>query len=170
MQGDTFIRNQTNNTPQTDDNFFLQSDYYAINNNSRTPNRHLNDYDSNILKEDAYKDISDDIFKLEYQISKYEEGIKSLDMQIQAARDIHDFELAESLFEKRKELASELQTLSAMYKKASLSAKISGGVTSKIKGQLNQNGIVGYIENLISKLPFKFKSIIEIKNSLERLP
>lgn len=173
MQGDIFTSSKSNmpEKVQADDNFFVQQDYFSAVQPSQQPNRHLNDYDYNLLKEDAYKDISDDVFRLEYQISKTENELKSLDMQIQAAKDIRDFELAETLFGKRKEISDTLRTMTAMYKNASLSAKISGGVAAKFKGSLNETkeGIVGVIENLISKLPFKFKSVLEVRNSLERL-
>lgn len=39
------------------------------------PVRRLNDYDYNILREDAYKDVSDELFKLEYKISRLEEEL-----------------------------------------------------------------------------------------------
>ena len=55
--------------------------------------RRLNDYDFNLLKEDAYKDIDDDIFKLEYKISKAEEEINNLEFQLQSAKDIDDVNL-----------------------------------------------------------------------------
>ena len=50
--------------------------------------RRLNDYDFNLLKEDAYKDVSDDIFKLEYKISRMEEDLKSTDAQLVSAQEI----------------------------------------------------------------------------------
>ena len=74
------------------ENFFLDS--YAgqpIRFNTKPEiSRRLNDYDSNLLEEDAYKDVADETFKLEYKISKIEEELKYVNSQINAAKDISD--------------------------------------------------------------------------------
>jgi len=174
MQGDIFTSTNKQNSQQekeAENNFFLQQDSIAVKNITPTTKRHLNDYDFNLLKEDAYKDVSDDVFKLEYQISKTEETISNLDKQINAAKEIRDFELAETLFEERKKLQEDLVYLSNAYKNASLSAKISGGYTSKFINSVKElkNGLINSVENIISRLPGRFSSIIEIKNSLDKL-
>ena len=51
----------------------------------------LNDYDGNILQESSYKEVQDDVFKLEYKISKIETELKEINIQIQSANEIYDY-------------------------------------------------------------------------------
>ena len=98
-----------NKSTESNSNFFVSEDNSAITFPSipvSDRQRRLNDYDFNLLREDAYKDISDDLFKLEYKISKVESEIKFLETQIQAACDINDNDLVFELSE-RKKLAEE---------------------------------------------------------------
>ena len=78
-------------TSAKENNFFLADDATFFENpipSSSETARRLNDYDFNLLKEDAYKDVSDDIFKLEYKISRMEEDLKSTDAQLVSAQEI----------------------------------------------------------------------------------
>ena len=87
------------------DNFFMLKDSIDMNFspflNKGESYRRLNDYDSKILEEDAYKNVSDELFKLEYKISKLEDELKVIDSQIQAARDICDYDLITTLTNKK---------------------------------------------------------------------
>ncbi len=135
------------------------------------PARRLNDYDSNLLKEDAYKDVSDDLFKLEYKISKLEEEIKSLDLQIQAALDIQDYDLSGELSGRQLILKEDYMALLAMYKEKSLSAKLSNIFGDSIKAQIDylKNNLSKMSGKLIQKLPKKISSVLELKKSLIKL-
>lgn len=75
--GDIFQVSGNSSFKENENNFFL-SDSVAkpLYQDITEPARRLNDYDFNLLKEDAYKDVSDDLFKLEYKISKVEEDIQ----------------------------------------------------------------------------------------------
>ena len=177
MNKDTFV--STNKIPashhnslEDDNNFFMQSDNLPIRGIVQPEtSRHLNDYDSNILKEDAYRDVNDELFKLEYKISRIEEEIRDLDKQIQSANSIQDYFLADSLYNRKKQLEDDLKTLTDYYKEASLSAKISGGFASKIKDGFAsfKQKYIGYYESFVSKLPGKFSYFLTIKSSLGML-
>ena len=176
MNGDTFINTskyREKNTIPDEDNFFLNSSapVHNLYDYPQEPIRHLNDYDSNILKEDAYKEVSDEVLKLEYKISKIEEELKGIDGRIQSAEDIQDYITAESLLKRKTQLEDDLRDLTKIYKEASLSARISGGFSTGIKDKIDviknkSNSIFG---NLISKIPGKFSAVLEIKNSLNKL-
>lgn len=159
---------------QQEENFFTPHVVYSSN-ILNEPLRRLNDYDSNILKEDAYKDISDEAFKLEYKISKLEAQIKDIDNQIQAARDIRDFELLETLFSRKKVFQEDLQSLLEIYNDTSLSAKISGGITGILPKKLKDHfSIIKkttdiIAERLLSMMPQKFSTSMELKKSLLKL-
>ena len=169
--------NKINKTEKIDDtvNFF-------INNTNESPlfvrsetAKRLNDYDYNILKEDAYRDISDELFKIEYKIAKIEEELKSLDIQIQSSRDISDYDTIEFLSNRKKQLKEELILLTDIYKQKSVSARISGGIfnmlSPKIKDYVNKyNKFITEIKSLIiANLPNNISSILEIKQSLKKL-
>ena len=62
MSGNNFFNKEVH---QQKENFFTPQTVYSSN-ILNEPLRRLNDYDSNILKEDAYKDISDEAFKLDF--------------------------------------------------------------------------------------------------------
>ena len=114
------------------ENFFLSNDSFIEQpaNIKKERQRRLNDYDFNLLKEDAYKDVSDDLFKLEYKISKTEEEIAYLSCQIQAAKEINDIDLLNDLT-KQKDLANEDYTaLVALYHNKSISARVSESIAS----------------------------------------
>ena len=132
--------------------------------------RRLNDYDFNILKDGAYRDISDDAFKLECQISKKEEEIKIIESKISSAEEIQDTVLISELQNKLCSLKSEYNTLLALYNDKTLSAKITDrfsgfiGIINNIK-QVSSN----IFDLVISKLPDKLTSSFKIRKSLSVL-
>jgi hypothetical protein len=163
---------------ENNENFFLSesvNDVQPTISQISEPTRRLNDYDFNLLKEDAYKDVSDDLFKLEYKISKIEKEILELDSQIQATKDIRDFNSVEELLNRKNTLLEDKEALIAIYNEKSLSAKITDSIFSfwgkdlKNKmGSFNQK-ITDFSEKLLSKMPSKFSSILELKKSLNKL-
>lgn len=158
-------------------NFFLMDETAAVQpiRGAAEPRR-LNDYDSNLLREDAYKDIGDDLFKLEYKISKTEDELRELESQIQSARDIHDFNLVETLTNRKRTLEEDYQALVEIYNEKSLSARISDGISNlffggKLKSDLNafQKGICELGEGILAKLPKRVSSVFELRKSLAKL-
>ena len=135
----------------------------------------MNDYDFNLLKEDAYKDVSDELFKLEYKISKLEDEYHDIDNQIQSARDISDYDTVEHLTNRKRQIYEDLEILSKIYNEKSLSTKISGGIfnilSPRLRSQVKKiNSQLKVLRDIIiSKLPGKFASVQEIKQSLNKL-
>lgn len=158
-----------------DENFFVQQEKSATAEYVQEPSRRLNDYDFNLLKEDAYKDVSDELFKLEYKISKLEDEYQAIDNQIQSARDISDYDTVEQLMNRKRQLYEDLEILSKIYNEKSLSTKISGGIfnilSPRLRNQVKKfNSQIKVLRDiLISKLPGKFASVQEIKQSLNKL-
>ena len=178
MSGDMFVNNNENpfgGKFQDEDNFFLQPEDIHSFAKQTEPQRRLNDYDYNILKEDAYKDVTDEIFKLEYKISKTEEELKDIDNQIRMAKDVRDFNKVEQLFNRKKKLQEDLDGIIEIYNDTSLSAKISGGITNllspKVKEQFGGiRKLFGmFSDAIIAKLPKKFSSVLELRKSLAKL-
>lgn len=173
MSSDKFVNSSTNPfLSEQDDNFFMQPENIAQPSGGTV--RHLNDYDSNILQKEAYRDVNNEVFKLEYKIAKTEEELKQLEGQIQTAKDIHDFELTEKLYSRYKQLKFELSELVELYNETSLSAKISGEITGIFPGLKShfrslKRLFEGFESMIISRLPKKLSSSIELKKSLEKL-
>lgn len=173
MSGDYFTKSndvKQNISEHDDGNFFLNAQKTRISTPAVNENaRHLNDYDFNILRDNAYKDVTDEVFKLEYKIAKAQNDIEEYDAKIQAAKEIRDFNLAETLFDKKKIVQEDLKALIEIYNDKSLSSKITSGIASKFKINNNKNFIERILEKFISKLPKQFSSILEIKQSLSKL-
>ena len=161
MKGDIFVNNNKTNIFQSgsnENNFFVQQESFQANDMPTEPVRRLNDYDYNILREDAYKDVSDELFKLEYKISRLEEELTGVDGQIQSARDISDYD-----------------GLVEIYNDKSLSAKISGSlfniISPNIKSHFSKlsKNLNSLKNNFLSSMSGKFASVQELKQSLNKL-
>ena len=142
---------------------------------SNEPLRRLNDYDSDLLREDAYKDVKDELFRLEYKISKTEDEIKALEGQMSAAAAVGDDELTARLKDRLITLREDYTDLLELYNDKSLSAKITGRISTAFGGKWSKTS--GVFKNclskiynfFISKLPKKITAIVEIKDSLGKL-
>ena len=149
MQNKSSDRFEEVNKPITQENFFLTGETSSFEGYQfvvTEPTRRLNDYDYNLLQEDAYKDIADDLFKIEYKISKIETELKKLDVQIQNAKEINDKVLINDFIIRQSVLKADLQSLLASYNEKSLSAKIT--------------------ESLLGVLGIKSKTVLRSKLSL----
>lgn len=153
-------------------NFFLDGE---VNIFPPEPSRRLNDYDSNLLEQDAYKEVSDELFKIEYKIAKIEEELKEIDIRIQSARDIYNYDQIDILSGRKQQLKEERETLLKMYNEMSIPAKISEGILNmfgeRFRNRLECFGkaVNSISEVLVSKLPKKLSSVVELKKSLSRL-
>ena len=150
MKGDIFVNNNKTNIFQSgsnENNFFVQQESFQTNDMPTEPVRRLNDYDYNILREDAYKDVSDELFKLEYKISRLEEELTGVD----------------------------LDWLVEIYNDKSLSAKISGSlfniISPNIKSHFSKlsKNLNSLKNNFLSSMSGKFASVQELKQSLNKL-
>ena len=156
-------------------NFFMQKSAQSNFIGITEPIRRINDYDSNLLQEDAYKDIADELFKLEYKMAKTEEQIKNLTFQIQAAHTINDFKHIQNLSEQKTMLERELVKLNEKYNKKSLSARISDSISSTFNINLKNRPttfntpVKSIFQKIINNLPKRLASLFELKTSLDKL-
>ncbi|MCQ2738788.1 MAG: hypothetical protein MJ237_01020 [bacterium] len=157
-------------------NFFLNADTNGISQSLPEQThgiKHLNDYDHNLLEEDAYKDIDDNTLKLEYKISKTEKAIQNVDLQISSAREINDIKLINDLENQKTLLVKEYNNLIATYNK-SMPAKISDSIMEffgKIfnKNSINNSSYSNFETKFLSRMPKKILSNIELRKSLNKL-
>lgn len=167
-----------NNSSLQENNFFLAEDLNFFDNpipSSSETSRRLNDYDFNLLKEDAYKDVSDDIFKLEYKISRLEEDLRTISAQLDSASEIGDYALIDELKYRKSILDEDYRALLAIYNNKTLSGKISDRVLNLFGGkykkefQFLQNKFAEVSDVIISKMPKQLSAVFEIKKSLAKL-
>lgn len=171
-QNESFVKEVIDN-----DNFFNDASfkYEYKQRNASEPIKRLNDYDFNLLKEDAYKDITDDVFRLEYKISKTEEELRQIDSQISTAQEISDKVLLEDLYSRKRVIEDDYEALLALYNDKSISTKIieavSGVLGIKFKNYFKEftSKYSVLTDKIISKLPGRLSSIIELKKSLNKL-
>lgn len=161
---------------EINNNFFLTENILSLNKQPKTDfSKRLNDYDYNLLKEDAYKEVNDDLFRLEYRISKIEEYIKNNSIQLESAKEIGDSALIEELFIKRKMLEDDYKALLALYNNKSFSAKISDKILNlfgiKIKNSVKflKNSLIDNSNKIISKMPKQFLTLLKLRKTLNTL-
>lgn len=172
-ESDIFESSQKKYIPN-DGNFFLNGEDKSI---QKPPSfdvpKRVNDYDYNLLKESAYKDIGDDLLKLEYKINKAEEELKSLDSQIKSAEEIKDFKLIESLLQRKSTVKENYMVMRQIYKDKSFSAKLTESFTNKIAKIIGAREIVKKLsainESIVSILPSNIVSIIRFKKAMSKL-
>ena len=172
---DIFESTQSSRKSENFRDFLSENDNPFVNFSKKENLRHLNDYDSNIMKDGAYKDISDDIFRLEYKISRAEKEISGIEAQISAATEINDSHAINKLQQKLSLTKAEYQELLLIYNDKNLSTKITGSFLNIIKSTTGKNiielksGFTDICNKIASKLPERLTSVFKIKKSLNIL-
>ncbi|MBQ7126064.1 hypothetical protein IJO12_03160 [bacterium] len=166
----------TSNEINSDSNFFLNDalDNYNFSILAQSDvAKHLNDYDFNLLKEGAYKDIDNNMLKLEYKITRTENELKNINSQLQAAEAINDNKLIESILDRKAVLEEDYKILLEMYNKKNISAKFSDSILNFFGNifKINNSGnfLHAFIEKYSNKMPRQFVSLVELKKSLDKL-
>lgn len=161
---------------EINNNFFLTENILSLNRQPKTDSsKRLNDYDYNLLKEDAYKEVNNDLFRLEYRISKIEKYIKNNNIQLESAKEIGDYKLIEELSTKRKFLEDDYKRLLALYIDKSFSAKISDKILNlfgiKIKNNIKNIiiSLTNYSDKIISKISSQFSTFLKLRKTLNKL-
>lgn len=165
---DTVAKNSLlKDVTRPDENPFLNVSFF------NETSRHLNDYDSKILEEGAYKDIDDDLFQLEYKISRIEQSIKEIEVAYSTAHELNDVKKMQELQYKLNSAKNELQNLLSLYNNKTLSAKITdsmGHFFKKIFGIADFDKKVNNMyKKAFSVLPLGITSILKVRKSLSVL-
>lgn len=164
------VKNKFTEEATLSNNFFI--------NNERSQkmlistSRHLNGYDSTLLEEDAYRNVADDLLKLEYKIGKIEKNIGIIDKKLEITKNINDSIEINNLQEEKNKLLKDYEYYSGLYKEKSLSSKISINLTSMLKRKKKpvlskiKNTVINFLKKL---LPCKIHDLIEMRNSIDTL-
>lgn len=176
QDSDIFELSKKIQNPEMIQDFFAEDENPFMNSPAKQENiRRLNDYDFNILRDGAYKDIADDVFKLEYKISRTEEEIKNIETQISAAEEINDSERINSLKNKLRAIKDDYKTLLAIYNDKTISAKITDSFSNFVEKAIGiklfgiKSNLSELCESAVTKLPKGISSLFKIKKSLSVL-
>ena len=166
-------------TSRAEENFFasasnlensLVSKDSPINSSSR-----MNDYDSNILENNAYHDIPDESLKLEHKISILEKKLVKVNSEATLMSSFADNDRLKENLARKKVIEAELMNLKKKYSELGLSAKISGqiasviGFTSNQKSSLVSSTKRFFSKKIFSKISKKFNYSNEMKDALGKL-
>lgn len=145
----------------------------AQNSSATTPflsSHRLNDYDSNILNNNSVKDISDEFIKLEYKIAEKTEILEGIQTKIKGAELLGKLLDVMELKIQAKTLEKELSELKEQYSKRNFTGKLTGTVAKQHKKQPFIIRMQKFISRkIISKVSKKFKSIMDLGDSLDTL-
>lgn len=111
----------------------------------------INDLDSNILEQNAYQEMPDELFKLEHKIGMLEQLISKLDTEIETLGNLgYDFQIY-NLKDRKQRAEIELAELNKKYCELGLSARISGQIASAVNFSKKKIGIFSRIKRFFSK-------------------
>lgn len=148
---------------------------FANNQNTSTPIHRLNGLDSTLLEKEAYRDIDDDAFKIEYKIEQLESDLKILDKQIASAEALNDTEKVDMLTMKKHSIEYQLNDLYKIYQGADITRKLTGNLTSLMKPKKNvfsefKQNVSDFINNkILAKISKRFNSGRDLKTALNKL-
>ena len=135
-------------------------------------NKRLNDYDLNILNDNSFKDLDDKTLKLECLIAEKEEALDALNMKIKGTELLGKLLDVMNLKIRAKQIENELVQLKEEYSKRNITEKLTDVITPK-KQKLKLSPIHSLARfvsrKIIAKLSTKFKSILDLSDSLETL-
>lgn len=135
----------------------------------------INDFDSNILENNAYQDIKDEVLKLEHKIDIKEKELEKLTQEIETLSAFENEVQLDDLISQKKILENEIAELNKKYSKYGLSAKISGQIANVVKsGAKKRENLTSSAKNIVlkgflEKISKKFKCSQSMKDALSTL-
>lgn len=146
--------------------FDIDEKFYFNTDESET---RLNDYDSNLLSEDAYKKLDDEVFKLEYKINRLEKKLNLITAQLKGSDVLGDTKKFQHLSLKKQQYEYELQKLYSAYKAQSLPTNMAEQIISfvlaipqkvlniihKISYLIKRSAFVNFVSRFYTKSNFK---------------
>lgn len=167
--------NPFNSSGASDIDFGLEGGTWSSITSPRMTEHRLNDYDNNLFSEGAYKKVDDEMFQLEYRISRIEAKLSAVNSQISSATAMKDFSQLGLLEIKKNQFERELISLKEQYNSKSLPAKLSGEILSLVTDAPKKSAglvkkVIDYLNiNLFAKIPGRFGEKLHIKDALLKL-
>lgn len=160
-----------------DKNFFANSD--DSQNKKEQPSQsfstcRLNDYDSHILENNAYHDLSDETFKIEHKMELLEENLNKINLEIDTIESLgYDIQLYD-LKRKKEIIIEELNKLNEYYSTLGVSTKISGKIASILGAKYEdkvslKNLFKSYSKKILAKISKKIDYAQKMRDALNHL-
>lgn len=112
----------------------------------------MNDFDSTILEDNAYQMISDEMFKLEHKITRFEDLLSKMTTEIEVLESLGYSIQISDLKERKRKIEQELALANKRYAELGLSAKISGHIASAVSHtSKKKEGVFTKIKYFFSK-------------------
>lgn len=133
----------------------------------------MNDYDYNLLQRYAYKDLDDDVFKLECKIASLEYKLSNLNMEIKMLESLDSGIQMNDLRFKRDLMEVDLERMKKEYAKLSVSTGISSYLANMInkfiKEKILLGGFATFLKSTLSRFSKNYKYSVEVKDALNSL-
>ena len=149
-----------------------------FNNNKTKPSTsssRLNDFDSNILENNAYLELTDDMLKIEHRMGILEDILSKINDDIENFRGFGDVLQVNELLLRKQAAEDELEKLSKKYSESGLSAKLSGQIASAVNFTSNKKTNIFskakkfLSRNVLAKISKTFNYSQDMKEALEKL-
>ena len=130
----------------------------------------LNDYDSNLLNNNPAAELGDEFIKLEYKIAEKTEMLDALNSKIKGAELLGKLLDVMELKIQAKTLEKEIADLKEQYSKRNFAEKLAGSkINQKPKESVIDRMQKFISKKIITKVSKKFKSIMDLSDSLDTL-
>ncbi|MBR1754556.1 hypothetical protein IJ732_06945 [bacterium] len=141
--------------------------------NKNADNIRINDYDQNILESFAYKDLTDEVLKLECTITALENKLLKLNSEIETLEGLNSDILLSDLKFKRDLTEKNLKKLKIQYENISISTGISSHIAGFLSKLGKQNVFLAcsdfILRHILPKCSKKFKYSVMVKDALNSL-
>lgn len=159
----------------SEENFFISNSNKDNEQQKQTFIPRINDYDSNILEDNAYQLISDEMFKIEHKIGVLENNLLKINNETDALRTLGAYLQVAELEERKQKIERELVELNKKYSELGLSSKISGQIAAAVNFTSNKKTNVFFkaknflSRKILAKISKKIGYNQAIKEALENL-
>ena len=168
----------TATSSRSDTNFFASNPEKSADTNKKeisTQSGRINDYDSTILENNAYQEISNEMFKVEHKIELLEQSLLKINSEIDALQSLGYAIQISNLEERKQKIEQELAELNKKYSELGFSAKISGQIASVVNFTSNKktstfSKIKKFVsKKILAKISKKFNYSQNMKEALDKL-
>lgn len=132
----------------------------------------LNALDSTLMENNAYKEIDNNDFKIEYEIEKLETELKTINEELSVIKNFNNENKIEILKIRKNTIEKNLEELYQSYKNIGLSGKLTNTLIKPKKNIFGNvfNYIANFIsENILSKISPRFYSGQNLKTAVNQL-
>jgi len=162
-------------TNRSDENFFASATNIEVKEQKQSVSTRMNDLDSNILENNAYQVLPDEMLKIEHKISLLENSLTKISVEANAMKGFVESSQIKENENRKKLVEKELADLKKKYSELGITARISGQITSVVNfTSAKKNSILSRTKDFLSnkvlaKISKNFQQSQEMKATLEKL-